>query len=167
MVKFIKRRRFKVSISAIVIVALSVALFSIFNNGKDIKNTQDFIKALKSKGYNLDTKEVHKNKFEFFESSNRHKAIIIKDFSFINFYEFETEELAKSASETISKDANRIGKAYVDWGTAVKFYKKGNIIVQYEGTDFKTLWHLRTIMGKSVASSPLEFLLFKKFIRKN
>ena len=167
MVKFIKRRRFKVSISAIVIVALSVALFSIFNNGKDIKNTQDFIKAFKLNGYNLETKEVPKNKFDFFESSNGHKAIIIKDFSYINFYEFETEELAKSASETISKDANRIGKAYVDWGTAVKFYKKGNIIVQYEGTDFKTLWHLRTIMGKSVASSPLEFLLFKKFIKKN
>ena len=167
MAKLIKRSWFKVSISVIVIVALSVTLFSIFINGNDIKNSQDFIKSLKSKGYNIETIEAPKKKFGFFESSNINKNIIIKNFSYINLYEFDTEELAKSASETISKDALRIGNAFVEWGTAVKFYRKGNIIVQYEGTDFKTLWHLRTIMGKSIASSPLDFLLFKKFIRKN
>lgn len=165
--KFIKRRWVKVSILAIVIMALSATLFNIFNNGKDIKNSQDFIKALKSKGYNVETIEVSKNKFEYFESSDSHKSFIINDLSYINFYEFETEELAKSASETISKDANKVGKAYVDWGTAVKFYTKGNVIVQYEGTDFNMLWHLRIIMGKSVASSEVAFLLYKKFISKN
>jgi hypothetical protein len=164
MVNLIKRRWVKVSILAIVIMVISVTLFNIFNNGKDIKSSQDFIKALKSKGYNVETIEVPKNKFQYFESSNSHKSIIINNSSYINFYEFETEELAKSASETISKDANKIGKTYVHWGTAVKFYTKGNIIVQYEGTDFNTLWHLRIIMGKSVASSEFTFLLYKKFI---
>jgi hypothetical protein len=167
MVKLIKRTWVKVFILAIVITMFSVTLFNIFNNGKDIKNSQDFLIALKSKGYNHEVVEVPENKFKFFQFSTNHKAIIIKDFSYINFYEFETEELAKSAAETISKGANKIGTAYVDWGTAVKFYTKGNIIVQYEGTDFKTLWHLRVIMGKSVASSEIGFLIYKKFFSKN
>jgi hypothetical protein len=167
MVKFIKRRGFKVFILAIVLITLSVTLFNIFNNGKDIKNSQDFIKALKSKGYNSEAIEVSKNKPEFFASYKSHKVIKINDRPYINYYEFETEDLSKTASETISKDARKIGNLNVCWNTAVKFYKKGNIIVQYTGTDFKTLWHLRLIMGKSIASNEVEFLLYKKFISKN
>ncbi len=167
MVKSIKRRGVKVFILTIVIIILSVTLFNIFNNGKDIKNSQDFIKALKSKGYNSEAIEVPKSKPEFFESYESHKVIKINDRSYINYYEFETEELVNTASKTISKDARKIGNLNACWNTAVKFYKKGNIIVQYAGTDFKTLWHLRLIMGKSIASTEVEFLLYKKFISKN
>lgn len=166
MVKLIKRRWIRVCILAIIIIVFSMTLFSISNNGKDIKNLQDFIDELKLKGYNVQTIDIPTDVHEYFESSIGHKAIVIKDSSIINLYEFETEELAKSAAETISKDANRVGNTYVHWASVVKFYRKGNIIVQYNGTNFRTLWHLRTIMGKSVASSPIGFLLFEKFSRK-
>lgn len=167
MVKMVRRKWLRLSITIVIFVILSVSSFNIFNNGKDIKNSQDFIELLKLEGYNFEFVEVPKGKLEYFESSKEHKAAKIKDTSYINIYDFGTEELAKVTSGTISKDGNRVGRAYVDWGTAVKFYTKGNIIILYEGTDFRMLWQLRIIMGKSIASSPLEYLLFKKYIRKN
>ena len=175
MIKLVKRRWFKASISTIIITVLAVVLFSIFNNGKNIKNTQDFINELKSKGYKVETVEVPKQSKEWFAQYNGKNMVIKVNDTYINYYEFQTEELAKNASETISKDGctispkgkSNLRRININWGTAVKFYRKGNIIVQYEGTNFKLLWHLRTIMGKSIASSPLEYLLFKKFIRKN
>lgn len=165
MAKLVKRRGFKIIISSIAIIVLSIILFNTFNNGKSIKSSQDFLKELKSKGYSIETIDIPRRKTDYFDGYISHKAIEINKFSYINIYEFEKEEQAKAAAETIAKDAFRVGTAYLDWGTAVKFYRKGNIIVQYEGTSFKSLWHLRNIMGKSVASSPIDFLIFMKFFK--
>lgn len=167
MIRLFKTKSFKICILTIFIAIISVVSFSIFNNGKDIKNSQDFIKELKSNGYNVQSDEISIMKDNLFNSSNGHKSIALKNSSHINIYEFETEELAKAAAEMISKDGNRIGRSYINWGTAVKFYRKGNIIVQYDGTDFKAIWHLRNIMGKSVASSPIDFFLYKKIFKSN
>ena len=167
MIKLVKKIWFKVSITFIIIVVLPVILFSIFNNGKNIRNAQDFINELKAKGYNVESIEVTKQPNEWFTSYNAKRKVIKINSTYINYYEFETEKQAKLASQAISKDGNKVERSYVSFETAIKFYRKGNIIVQYGGTDFRVLWHLRTIMGKSIAGSSLTYLLVEKFIRKN
>lgn len=167
MVKMFKRKWLKVFITIIIIVILAVILFSIFNNGKNIRNVQDLINELKSNGYNIENVQVTKKAHEWFTSYNGKEKLIKANGIYIYYYEFEAEEQAKAASQTISKDGNRVERSYVNWGSAIKFYRKGNIIVQYAGTNFRILWNLRTIMGKPIASSSLVYLLFEKFIRKN
>lgn len=161
----IKRKWFKLTITVTIMVVLAIVLFSIFNNGKNIKNSQDLINELKLKGYNIENVKVTTESLEWFKSYNGKHEVIKANDIYINYYEFENEEQAKAATKLISKDGNKVDKTYINWGTAVKFYRKGNIIVIYSGTSFKMLWDLRTIMGKSIASSSFAFLLFNKFFR--
>jgi hypothetical protein len=161
-----KRKSLKISFMLIIIVVFLIFLFSIFNVGKDVKNAEDFIKELKAKGYHVENIDIERTPRDFFLSYNGRANVIKVNEKYITYYEFETEDKAKAASQTISKHANMIETTFLSWGTSVKFYRKGNLIVQYEGTDFGVLWNLRTIMGKSVASSELPYLFFNKYIRK-
>jgi hypothetical protein len=65
-----KKRWFKLLAVSIAVVVLSVILFSIFNDGKDTRNFQDFINELSKKGYSIDSVEAEKDSPGFFDDFN-------------------------------------------------------------------------------------------------
>ena len=72
----------------------------------------------------------------------------------VNYYE-SNEEMEKSASK-INKDASVVTSVNgipidIEWGKTPHFYKKGTIIVRYEGADEKIINDLEEIMGEQFA----------------
>jgi len=162
MIKLIKRRGFKVSLSIILILILSAALFNILNNGKDIKNTEDFINEFTTKGYKIEERNILFGWEPFSKYNGKRNVMKINNVS-IEYYDFKTEDEAKVAAQTISKDGMSFGGGKIKWdGNPPRFYRKGNVIVMYEGTDLKVLWDLRTVIGKSIAGTPIHTLLRDK-----
>jgi hypothetical protein len=74
----------------------------------------------------------------------------------VQVWEYISEGAAKRNSDRIGKDGSQIkmgfgGAAIVDWIAPPHFYRKGNIIVLYNGVDETILATLETLLGPQFA----------------
>lgn len=155
-----------VSRIVIILIVAGAGVAFLFHKSKNLKNTDEFIKELKSRKYTIESiEDLPKDKMSWF-SANR-KMIKSSNIE-LSVYEFSSEEEAKNGASKVSKDgfkieapANSAGNTpnggaaplavYISWGDNPHFYRSGKLIVLYCGTNLKAQYDLSRILGSQFA----------------
>ncbi|MCM0648884.1 hypothetical protein NBE98_10900 [Clostridium swellfunianum] len=151
---------------AIILLGTVAWLDFLFHKGKDLQNTDEFVKELKSRNYILESiEDVPKDKVSWFSGNQK----MIKSSNMeLSVFEFSSEEEAINEANRVSKDGFKInassnverntknGEAvylvtYLSWGDNPHFYRSGKLIVLYCGTSLKLQYDLNKILGKQFA----------------
>lgn len=69
----------------------------------------------------------------------------------VQIYEYAGEEAANADAARISPDGGTVGNTMVDWIAPPHFYKKGQLIVLYVGTNTSVMKILEMTLGSQVA----------------
>jgi hypothetical protein len=150
----------------IILIVTVAGLAFLFHKGKDLKNTDEFVKELKSRNCTIESiEDVSKDKMSWFSGNQK----MIKSSNIeLSVFEFSSEEEALDEASKISKDGFKIetpsnaagntqngGTAplavYIGWGDNPHFYRSGNLIVLYCGTNLKVQYDLNRILGSQFA----------------
>ncbi|MBU5593457.1 hypothetical protein KQI89_17085 [Clostridium sp. MSJ-4] len=140
----------------IVFIGSIVTLFDIFNNGKNISNSEEFIKELELKGYKVESNVYKEEEYEVINGKKYgsyktgHRKVTISGKT-LTIYEFESEDIAKKKAKSIPSDGSVVISQYIGMLGNPHVYRKGKIIVLYEGRNPKMLWDLRLILGMQIA----------------
>ena len=73
-------------------------------------------------------------------------------------FEFDTAEEATAQAALVSDDGFGIGHKYVNWISGPQFYKNGNMIVVYDGSQSLVTNTLIAAMGEQFAGKSLDGL---------
>ncbi|MDF2556918.1 MAG: hypothetical protein K0R71_746 [Bacillales bacterium] len=109
----------------------------------DAKNTesQNFIQSLEDVGYTVIKEET--GDWTFLSVYPTYYTV---DSQRLAIYEYQNEEEAIKEAQGISKN----GFGMISWVDKPHFYRKGEIIVSYIGSDTKLIIDLPKILGKSI-----------------
>jgi hypothetical protein len=69
----------------------------------------------------------------------------------VQVFEFESEESAQTAAETISPDGSSTSTTMITWIATPHFYRAGKVIVLYVGEDSGVLSVLAEVLGEQFA----------------
>ena len=69
----------------------------------------------------------------------------------IQIFQYETSSAAKSKAQTISPQGDKIGSGIVDWIGIPHFYRLGNLIVLYVGSNNDVTKALTEVLGNQFA----------------
>jgi len=163
-----KKKRFFMG-SAILFILFIIVLLVTVGSGKDIANSEELIKELKTHRYKIEIEETSGDRPALF--SVEPKIIKVND-KILEVYEFKSKEEADEQGKNISKDGRSIKNikgrmkdgatlrsCYVNWSEPPHFYKRGNIIVVYSGKNLRLQYNLAKIMGKQVAGDKWYLLI--------
>ena len=164
----VKKKSFFIGSAIIFIFAIIMTIVT-SGGGKDISNSDELIKELKTHRYKVEVEEVSNYRPVLF--SVQPKIIKINDKT-LEVYEFKSKEEADEQGKNISKDGRSIKNikgrmkdgatlrsCYVNWSEPPHFYKRGNIIVVYSGKNLRLQYNLAKIMGKQVAGDKWYLLI--------
>ncbi|MGG7177636.1 hypothetical protein ACQPU1_08595 [Clostridium paraputrificum] len=106
----------------------------------------DFKVALENKGYKLQKVEGSKS---IFSVENDEYSI---NGDRISIYEYGKDDRAKLEGDikTITENGTMINGSRMNWTSAPHIYKKGRIVVVYDGNNETTLTALKEILGNSI-----------------
>lgn len=104
---------------------------------------EDFKKDIDKKGYKLQKVEDSKS---IFSVSNEDYTINGEK---ISIYEYEKNQKDKLEGDlnTVTENANTVNGAKMNWTIAPHIYKKGRIVVIYDGKNESVLTSLKEILG--------------------
>lgn len=149
----------------IILIVTVVGIVFIFHRGKNLKNTDEFVKELKSRKYTIESiEDVARDRSSWFSGNQKWiKCSNIK----LAVFEFNSEEEAIHEASKVSKDGFKVEAptgtvvnsqngssclaVYLDWGDNPHFYRSGNLIVLYCGTNLKVQYDLNRILGRQFA----------------
>lgn len=106
-------------------------------------NKEDLKKALEKDGY----------KVEETKASKSHFSVDSKDFKVdgetISVYEYDTDDVdtLKKDLGTVTENGAKINGKEVTWNKQAHIYKKGRLIVVYDGNDAKLIKSLNSALG--------------------
>ena len=106
-----------------------------------------FMNDLKSEGYDLKETDLSENYF-----SVDGKKYTINNDEYIYVYEYDTNavDALKNDVDLVSVDATKINGKTVNWNKAAHIYKKGRIVVIYDGEDSNILATLNKNLGNPI-----------------
>lgn len=141
----------------IILLFLSLFVIIVFigcgskNNVKDSFDINKFQNEMRAKNYNFQMKDVKKD----FLPTIRKRMVIDKEA--IDIYLFTNNKKMESEAKFIDKEGwgydNGSKSVKVDWVSMPHFYKRGNIIVQYVGTNQNIISDLKDILGEQFAGA--------------
>lgn len=138
-----------------ILLALSLIMFTIFvscSSKQSSQNTFDveqFVNEMKAKNYSFELQDVEKS----FLPTTRKRMIIGKET--IDIYLYDSNKKAQKDAKRIDSDgcgySNGTKAVKVSWVSYPHFYKKGDIIVQYVGTNESIISDLKELLGEQFA----------------
>ncbi|MDA1280650.1 MAG: hypothetical protein O3B95_11555 [Chloroflexi bacterium] len=105
--------------------------------------------ALESAGMKIDNRS--ENGFLFANIFSVTGIEITASGEHILAFEFDTPEEASKQASMVSEDGFGIGLKYINWGDTPQFYKNGNMIVVYDGSQNLVTRTLASAMGDKFA----------------
>ncbi|MDD5794991.1 hypothetical protein ACTNDG_05485 [Clostridium sp. HCP1S3_B4] len=122
---------------------------SLYNKVTDTSmeySKDDFIASLKNDG--IETAEFE-NKTEYF-TADRYGYKIGDDSIYVYEYDTKGEADIEKDINSIKDNGNRINDAIVQWNSEAHIYKKGRLIVIYDGNNKDILNKLNGILGNPI-----------------
>lgn len=137
-------------IKKLVLIALVVILsFLFFSNQYRNNAFEQFVSEIKSKGYEVEVKDVSKD----FLSGTRKRILTSNEA--IDVYLYRSSFTMERDAKVITPDGfgydGLLKAVRVSWVGDPHFYKKGNIIVQYIGSNKEIVSDLKDIFGEQFA----------------
>lgn len=125
---------------------------SLTKNNVQVITYNDLVTAINNKKYKID--EIPQSQDDLKDSffSVPGKCIDVNG-ERLAIYEFTSSDTAKSQSQIISIDGNTVGNCMIEWAGIPHFYQKGNLIIEYTGSNKKLLNDLSDIVGKPITNT--------------
>ena len=138
---------------SLLVVFAALSVFAIAcSGGSSIEPADSYdslATALESAGMNID--DLSDNAFLFAGLFSVPGIELTASGQQILAFEFDTAEEATEQASLVSEDGYGIGLKYINWRDAPQYYKNGNMIVVYDGTQSLVTNTLISAMGELFA----------------
>ena len=114
--------------------------------GEGNADYDSLLEALRDAGASVEAKETLEQ--PFFEPIAQVITVNGQD---VQVFEFENEQAARAAAETVSESGSSVGPTMMTWIDSPHFYRADRLIVLYVGSDDSVLTLLQDVLGEQFA----------------